>query len=140
MSSNNLMVKIWGGGGSYVARLNIDETVQHNRPTSSQITMNSKYPFHVHNGKASYYSGSCTATFVDNNDCYVTSEEDVAGFYFRLAEWLHNDSMKFIQFSDNTIIPVGILETVEISTKSDKTINDKYNTIVKFDWEQLRDI
>lgn len=133
------MVEIWDSVHHYKARMNINETIQHNRPTSSQITMNSKYPFHIHSGKPSYYSGSCTATFVDNNDCYVTSESEVAEFYYRIAEWLHNDRVKYLKYSDNTIFPVGILEIVEISSESDKTVNDKYNTTVKFDWEQIAD-
>ena len=138
MAENYRMVEIYDSVATYKARLNISETIQHNRPTSSQVTMNSKYPFHIHSGKPSYYSGSCTATFVDNNDCYVTSETDIAEFNYKIAEWLHNDRVKYLKYSDKTIFPVGILETVEISSEADKTINDKYNTTIKFEWEQLQ--
>ena len=132
------LVEIWDNSAHYKARMNINETLQHNRPTSSQVTLNSKYPYHIHDGKPSYYSGSCTATFVDNNDCYVTSEEDVAEFNETIAEWLHNDKTKFLKYSDKTVLPVGILSTVEISN-SNNTINDKYDTVIKFDWEQIGD-
>ena len=132
------LVEIWDSNAHYKARMNINETLQHNRPTSSQVTLNSKYPYHIHDGKPSYYSGSCTATFVDNNDCYVTSEEDVAEFNETIAEWLHNDKTKFLKYSDKTVFPVGILSTVEISN-SNSTINDKYDTVIKFEWEQIGD-
>ena len=47
-STSYRMVEIWDSTHSYKARMNISETIQHNRPTSSQTTMNSKYPFHIH--------------------------------------------------------------------------------------------
>lgn len=133
--ANNKVVKIWDATAIYYARMNINESIQHNRPTSSQTTMNSKYPFHIHNGEPSYFSGSCTATFVDNNGCYVTSESDVASFNYKIAEWLHNDRVKYLQYSNSTVFPVGILDTVKIDTKD--TVDNKYDTTVTFDWEQI---
>lgn len=140
-----VMVQLWDGINVYKARLNIDETVQHIRPTSSQITMNSKYPFHIHNGKASYFAGSCTATFTDNVDeCYVTSEDDVTAFNCAILEWLHNDTIKTLRFNNSgTQFQVGILETVEITASSEyspgnRSTNDKYNSAIKFSWEQLQ--
>lgn len=139
-------IKIHGLGGAYISRLNIDEMAEHNRPTTSQITMNSKYPFHIHNGLASYYSGTCTGTFVDQDeDCYVTSNSKVTEFNLKILEWLHDDTIKYLEFTDGTTIPVGITETVELSSSdnnnsNDKSIDNKFTVTIKFSWEQLMDI
>ena len=145
-----VMVEIWDGVDTYKARLNIDETLQHIRPTASQITLNSKYPYHIHNGKASYFAGSCTATFTDNenkeDECYdyVTSADDVAMFNYKILEWLHNGETKTLRFhKSNEQFKVGILETVEITANREytpggnATTNDKYNSAIKFSWEQI---
>ena len=77
MSEKFWGIEIWDATGRhYYTEVNISEDIQHNRPTTSQTTYNSKYPFHIHNGKASYYSGSCTATFIDNTDnCEYDNEK-----------------------------------------------------------------
>lgn len=143
-------------GKVYVARLNINESIQHNRPTSSQLTINSKYPYHIHNGVPFYYSGQCAATFVDNTDeeeddkdeCeeesvstsdYTNEEGKVADFNYEFAEWLHNGLVKYLNYSENKTLHVGILETVEITTEQDSTIDDQYNSKVVFNWEQIED-
>lgn len=151
------VVEIWDAEGHYIARLNISESIQHNRPMSSQLTINSRYPYHIHNGAPFYYSGQCAATFVDNEededeeeedeceeetvdvDDYTNKEGEVADFNYEFAEWLHNGLVKSLKYSENKILYVGILETVEITTEQDSTIDDKYNSKVVFHWEEISD-
>ena len=52
----------------YLVEVDISHSVQHNRPTVSQLAYNSKYPFHIHNGQPNYYSGSCTCSFNEKID------------------------------------------------------------------------
>lgn len=140
--------KFWGieiydaTGKHYYSEVKISESIQHNRPTSSQTTYDSKYPYHIHTGKPSYYSGSCTATFIENAEDECTYEDEnlaekAAEFTAGMLEWLHNDLIKYIKFSENFIVPVGILETVKGDFESGSTIDDPWETSVSFDWEQL---
>ncbi len=139
--------KFWGieiydaTGKHYYTDVNINESIQHNRPTSSQTTYYSKYPYHIHTGKASYYSGSCTATFADNIDeCKYDNEQAKkmsAEYTTGIIEWLHNDLVKYLKLSKDFIIPVGILDAVKEDIESNSTIDDPYKTTVSFDWEQV---
>lgn len=146
-------VEIWDAEGHYIARLNISESIQHNRPLSSQLTVNNKYPFHIRNGMPFYYSGKCGATFVDNEkdeeeedecedpttDDYTNEDGKVADFNYAFAEWLHNGRQKYLKYSENRVFTVGILDPIEITTEQDSTIDDKYNSKVEFGWEQIAD-
>ena len=144
MSTKFWGIEIWDATGRhYYTEVNVNEDIQHNRPTSSQTTYNSKYPFHIHNGKASYYSGSCTATFIDNTDnCEYDNEkakEKAAEYTTNIVEWLHNDLTKYLKLSQDFILPVGILGEVKCSIESNNTIDDPFDTKVTFEWEQLAD-
>lgn len=143
--------KFWGieiydaTGRHYYSEINVSESIQHNRPTSSQTTYDSKYPYHIHSGKPSYYSGSCTATFIENaeDECIYDNENlsaKAAEFTAGMLEWLHNDLVKYIKFSENFIVPVGILETVKADFESGATIDDPWETSVSFDWEQVAEV
>lgn len=134
--------EIWDASGKYyVSVSNVKNSMQHNRPTSSNVTYNSKYPFHVHDGMASYYSGSCSAKFAENTDCPIDDmTEDKAGkFVLDFVEWLHNDLVKYLRVSKDTVIPCGILDTVNIDIDNDESLDDLWSTTVSFNWEQLAD-
>ena len=144
-------VKIWDATGIYYyTEVNVSQSVQHNRPTGSQVGYNSLYPFHTHNGIASYWSGSCSGNFSDNKsgDCYEDYNFDyrqnldgsytyntkyLAGF----IKWLHNDLTKQLQLSESLVIPVGILG--EIQWDTEHTIDDGEDVTISFDWEQVGD-
>ncbi len=138
-------IEIWDATGKhYYTDVNINENIQHNRPTSSQTTYFNRYPYHIHSGLPSYYSGSCTATFADNvNECDYDNEQakrKAAEYTANIMEWLHNDLTKYLKLSDDFIVPIGILETVEGEFDSDSTIDDPWETKVSFNWEQLADV
>lgn len=131
-------VKIWDDDGSYYyTEINVDLPVQHNRPTSSQVVYNSKNPYHIHNGKGFYYSGSASATFAPIEDCEYNFYDGNTEYILAFLEWLHNDKIKYLQISEKTIIPVGILETVKAAPDNNHTLDDGYKVTVSFDWEQL---
>lgn len=144
-------VKIWDETGNYFyTEINISQDLTHNRPTESQIGYNSKYPFHTHNGKAFYFSGSCTGNFSDNKsgDCYgdynfgwrdTRNGEIIYNTKYQTAfvKWMHNDKTKYLQLSEDLVIPVGIL--AEIQWQTDTTVDDGYNCKITFNWEQLAD-
>lgn len=144
-------IKIWDSTGIYYyTEVNISQSIQNNRPTQSQVGLNSKYPFHTHNGIANYFSGSCSGNFSDNksgecesdynfdyridrNGNYIYNTKYIAGF----VKWLHNDRVKQLQLAETLVIPVGILG--EVTWSVDKSIEDGETTQVSFNWEQLDD-
>lgn len=142
-------IKIWDDTGIYYfTEVDISQDLQHNRPTESQIGYNSQFPFHTHNGIASYFSGSCSGNFSDNKsgDCYEDYNFDFRvdknGNYIYntkyqtgFIKWMHNDRIKHLQLSEDLVIPVGILG--EIGLSAEKSIDDGYSCKVSFSWEQL---
>lgn len=144
-------IKIWDATGNYFyTEVDISTDVQHNRPTGSQVGYNQLYPYHTHNGIASYFSGSCSGNFSDNQsgECYEDYNFDYRvdshGNYIyntkyikSFVKWLHNDLTKQLQLSEDFIIPVGILGEVKWST--DHSVDDGYSCKVSFDWEQIGD-
>lgn len=151
MSERLWGIKIWDATGNYFyTEVDISQSVQHNRPTSSVIGYNSQYPFHIHDGIASYFSGSCKGNFSENqsgecesdynfdyrilpNGSYVYNIDYMKTF----VKWLHNDLVKHLQLSENLVIPVGILGEVQWETNN--SLDDGYSCSVSFNWEQLDD-
>lgn len=143
-------IKIWDDTGIYYyTEVDISQDIQHNRPTDSILTYYDKYPYHIHDGAAFYFSGSCSGNFSDNQsgECfedYNFDEREVKGkvvyntlYQVGFIKWLHNDHMKYLQLSENFVIPVGILGEVKLNTEH--SIDDGYSCTVSFDWEQLAD-
>lgn len=144
-------IKIWDSTGIYYyTEVDISTGLQHNRPTESQIGYNRKHPFHTHNGKAFYFSGNCSGNFsdnksgecyedynfdwrVDSNGNYIYNTKYLTGF----VKWMHNDHIKYLQLSEDLVIPVGILG--EINWDTEKSIDDGYTCKITFNWEQLDD-
>ena len=50
---------------------------------------------------------------------------------------MHNDHIKYLQLSEDLVIPVGILEQIDWSTEH--SIDDGYACKISFNWEQLDD-
>lgn len=159
-------IEIWDSTGRYyVSVANINNDMQHNRPTSSNLTYNNKYPFHIHDGMPNYFSGSCTATFMENctsatfdeiqkiieegkqegvqyccpEDVMDAIEGEAATFEFSFIEWLHNDHVKYLRIVRDWVFPVGILETIDVNIDDSYTADDPWNLTITFNWEQLAD-
>lgn len=142
-------IKIWDSVDYYFTEVDISQSVQNNRPTSSQVAYGSKYPYHTHNGKPNYLSGSCSGNFSDNKstDCYEEYNfdenhigEDVVynvDYQLQFIKWLHNDRTKFLQLSERLVIPVGILGEVQWDTE--RSVEDGHTCKVSFNWEQIDD-
>ena len=134
-------IKIWDASGYYMSEIDISQKVQHKRPTGSTELFNGKYPKHTHNGLPSYWLGSCTANFSDNKSGECPSDynfgEGNVKYVADFIEWLHNDLVKYLQLSEDFIIPVGILETISWDVENKSTVDDGFSITVSFDWEQL---
>ena len=155
-------VRISDGLKTYFLQdVDVSHGVQHNRPTASQTTYYSKYPFHIHNGLPSYYSGSCSCSFAESNDfenldedCIddVESVEDLdfsddpiftetgnaiynSKYIDEFIQWLHDDKVKTLTLSKHIQILVGILG--EIQWDLDYNITDGETIKISFNWEQL---
>ena len=166
MSNSVTLVKalrIYDAQNSFATNVKISVGIQHNRPTSSQTTYNSKYPYHIHTGKPSYYSGSCTITYsnddedeeeIDDCDQYVeeyiealengTMRADELVKYsnlgFEISEWLHNDLTKYLVIAENITIPIGILGEVKFDISTTQKLDELPECSFSFDWEQVADI
>lgn len=155
-------MSISGGGKTYfLTDIDVSHGVQHNRPTTSQTTYYSKYPFHIHNGLPNYYSGSCTCSFAERDDLEYVDEdciddiEDISDVDFSddpvfteegyaiynsayvdsFIQWLHDDTQKTLQLTRRISIPVGILG--EVQWDIDYNIVDGESIKITFNWEQL---
>ena len=158
----------WGltiSGGNkiyYLTDIDVSHGIQHNRPTTSQTTYYSKYPFHIHNGLPSYYSGSCTCSFAERDDLEYVDEDCVddvespadldfsddpiftetgnaiynSAYIDGFIQWLHDDTIKTLRVSRRITIPVGILG--EIQWDVDYNIVDGETIKITFNWEQLQ--
>ena len=143
-------IKIWDSTGNYFyTEVDVNQSIQHNRPTESQVVYNSKYPYHIHNGKANYFSGTCSGNFSENQgecdtdynfDYRIDGQGNVIYntiYVATFVKWLHNDRIKHLQLAENFIIPVGILGEVQWGVEH--SIEDGETTKVTFNWEQLDD-
>lgn len=144
-------IKIWDDTGHYYyTEVDISQNIQHNRPTSSQIGLYNKYPFHIHNGEGFYFSGSCSGNFSDNKsgECYEDYSFDYrtdengnviynTKYQAAFIKWMHNDRIKHLQLSEDLVIPVGILEQADWSPE--RSVDDGYSCKITFNWEQLDD-
>ena len=155
-------MNISGGGKTYfLTDIDVSHGVQHNRPTTSQTTYYSKYPFHIHNGLPSYYSGSCTCSFAERDDLEYVDEDCIddidnvsemdfsddpifneeghavynSAYVDEFIQWLHNDQQKTLQLTKRISIPVGILG--EVQWDIDYNIVDGETIKITFNWEQL---
>lgn len=98
-------------------------------------TMNSKYPFHIQNGKSNYYSGSTSGFFVERN--LDTCDFDIAGGYeYRknLMDFLNDGTSKILKYDDGRMMLIGITGT---PTETDGGHEDMISTT--FTWEEIGD-
>lgn len=143
-------IKIWDNTGIYYyTEVNVSQDLEHNVPVESTVAYNSKYPFVTHNGIAFYYSGSCSGCFMENtgeciddynndyrideNGNYIYNVRFIDGF----VKWLDNKKTKYIQLSEQLVIPANITSPIKWST--DTTIDDGHNCTISFDWAQAAD-
>ncbi|MBR0596968.1 hypothetical protein [Sinanaerobacter chloroacetimidivorans] len=90
--------------------LDIELQSQKNRPNTIVNTIDRKYPFVVSNGQNNYYSGSVSATFIeqDNNSDFKIND----GWKFResLMEFLQNGKPKILKYDDGRMWLVSIVD------------------------------
>lgn len=143
-------IKIWGDDGHYFyTEVEISQSLTHYVPTEATDPYNSQYPWVTHNGIASYYKGSCTGNFSDNQstDCYeeYNFDENIIGekviyntiYMNTFIKWLHNRKTKYLQLSENMVIPIAVLDSIQWETE--KSIDDGHTCKVSFDWVQVGD-
>lgn len=140
-------IRIWDDTGiSYYTEVEVSQDLEHNVPVEVTVGYNKKFPFVTHNGIAFYYSGSCSGKFANNTDECI----DDYDFEYRIREngdyiynvkymngfvkWLDNKHVKYLQLSEQLIIPCNISSPIKWSTET--TIDDGYNCSISFDWVQ----
>lgn len=125
-------------GKVYYTEIEIKHSLTHNVNIISHIPIGSKYPHHTTIESASYWSGSITGAFENNTDTACESEYKFGDAAFRIEfiEWLHNGLVKTMQLSENFIIPVAIMGTINLSPE--KSVDDP-TAEVAFNWEQCGD-
>lgn len=143
--------KIWDNTGIYYyTEVNIKQGLTHTVPTETIEGYNRKYPFVIYNGIPSYYHGTASGNFSDNTsgECYEDYNFDgrfdsngniiynimyLNGF----IKWLHNKKIKYLQYDEDMVIPVAILQ--DISWETEKSVADGENVTISFDWVQQGD-
>lgn len=140
-------IKIWDSTGIYYyTEVNVSQDLTHNVPTETTVGYNAKFPFVTHNGIAFYYSGSCSGNFsentqeceddynfdyrIDDDGNYIYDVKYMNGF----VKWLNNKRMKYLQLSEQLVIPCNIQGEIKWSTET--SIDDGYNCTISFDWVQ----
>ena len=142
--------KLWGDDGVYYyTEIDVSQSITHYVPTESQDPYNSKHPWVIHNGIASYYKGSITGNFSDNQstECYEEYnfdyyEKDGVTYYNvkyqdAFIQWMHNRKTKYLQISEHLVIPIAVLDSIQWETEH--TIDDGFNNKISFDWVQVAD-
>lgn len=143
-------IKIWGDDGLFFyTEIDISQSLTHYIPTESTDPYNSRFPWVIHNGIAGYYKGSVSGNFSDNqsSECYTDynfGEHTVGGITYhnvkyidRFITWLHNRKTKWLQLSEQLVIPIAVLDTIQ--WENEKSIDDGYNCKITFDWVQVAD-
>lgn len=143
-------IKIWGDDGRYFyTEVDISQSISHFVPTESTDPYNKRHPWVIHNGIASYYKGRVSGNFSDNQstECYSDynfGEHTVNGITYHnvcymdeFIQWLHNRRTKWLQLSEQFVIPISVMDTIQWET--DKSIDDGWGCKVSFDWEQVAD-
>lgn len=141
-------IKIWGDDGVYYyTEVDISAPLTHYVPTEVTDPYNVKYPWVTHNGIASYYKGSVSGNFSDNQstECYADynfDENNVNGqvvynvkYKDAFVQWLHNRKTKYLQLSEQLVIPIKILDSIQV--EPEKSIDDGYTCKESFDWVQV---
>ena len=128
-------------GKSYMTEVEVNTDATHRNQSVIEESLNNKFPYYIKTGIASYWTGSVSANFADNqsNPCDEESkygEYDLTNdaFRFEFVEWMHNGLPKTLKLSNNFIMKVGIGN--EITLGSDTTVDDETAKIT-FQWTQL---
>lgn len=121
-------------GKEYYTEVEVKQDLTHNISVQTHKPIDSKFPYHTRIGKPSYWSGSVTAAFENNNgECEHDYTLGDTAWRIEFIEWLHNGLSKVLYLSESLILPVTILG--EISTETDNTIDGPL-VKVTFQWEQ----
>ncbi len=118
---------------NYSTKLNIDISVQKNKPSTVINTLGRRYPFVIQNGENNYYSGSVTAEFYKSkNDSNGNCNFDIENsFVYRnqFMDFLHNGKPKLLKSYDGR---VWMMNVVDSSPESKNSHNYKIATSFNF--------
>ena len=137
---------LWGDDGrAYYTEVDISQSVTHFVPTETTDGYNVQYPFVTHNGIADYFKGSASGNFSDNQstECYEDynfGEHTVDGITYNnvrymveFIHWLHDRKTKYLQFSEDFVIPVQIMSDIQWDTE--KSILVRCH-LIGYKWEK----
>ncbi len=143
-------IKIWGDDGVYYfTEVDTSPSLTHFVPTESQDPYNHKYPWVINNGVASYYKGSVTGNFSDNQstECHADYNFDYhekngivyynVKYQDAFIQWMHNRKTKYLQLSEQFVISIKVLDSIQWETEH--TIDDGWSNKISFDWVQVGD-
>ena len=121
-------------GKVYYTEVEVKHGLTHNKNVQVHFPIDSETPYHTTIGKQSYWSGTITGAFENNEgECEHDYQFGDTAYRIEFIEWLHNGLVKTMYLSESFIIPVMILS--EINVETDNTVDD---LIVKttFQWNQ----
>ncbi len=122
-------------GKVYYTEIEVKHGLNHKISVQSHLPIDSKFPIHTRIGRSSYWSGTITGAFENNQDGECEHDYKFGDVNFRInfIEWLHNGLTKTMTLSDELILPVAILGDIGVDIEN--AISDpKAN--VSFEWEQ----
>jgi len=123
---------------NYSTKLNIDISVQKNKPSTVINTLGRRYPFVIQNGENNYYSGSVTAEFYkDKNNLNDNCDFDIENsFNYRgqFMDFLHNGKPKLLKSYDGRIWMVGVIDS-----SPEKKDNHNYKISTSFNFVEIGD-
>ena len=129
-------VTLWDKNQGYVyGYLNYEKSAPTLNTTSTVVqTLNSKTPFIVNNIEQEYYTGTISATFVEENDDYEFGYDFKTAWNYRnnLKKWLTNKKPKLLIFADGRKFIIII--NSDVSESIQRNIN---NVITNFNWIEI---
>ena len=122
-------------GETYYTEINIKQNLTHKYTISTTQPINSQFPYFTRIGKASYWTGSVTASWEKNKDTECATDYEFGDVAYRLGfiDFMHNGLTKYLQLSENFILPVTILDEIQVETE--RSIDDQIMSIT-FNWTQ----
>ena len=129
-------VTLWDKNQGYVyGYLNYEKSTPTLNTTSTIVqTLNSKTPFIVNNIEQEYYTGTISATFVEEDNDYEWGYNFKTAWNYRnnLKKWLTNKKPKLLIFADGRKFIIII--NSDVSESIQRNIN---NVITNFNWIEI---
>lgn len=129
-------VTLWDKNQGYVyGYLNYEKSTPTLNTTSTIVqTLNSKTPFIVNNIEQEYYTGTISATFVEENENMNWGYDFTNAVQYRISfkEWLYNGQPKILTFINGNKYIISISGNI-----SDNLEGDFDNIITTFNWYEI---